>query len=95
MKMIFNNQTTNIETKPVLVFKDIGVFAWGTFDGATIKTYVSPSLADNEWFELDNATNFTSKGFKLFQNLPRFYLKVQITSAGVNTKVSLAIASSE
>lgn len=66
------------------------VFAFGTFDGATITVEFSPDKGDN-WFELDSVnTTFTALGWSNFEMQGIVWLRGTVADVGT-TSVSLGI----
>lgn len=94
----FLNQTTNTKTTPTRVqVLDVALFAYGVFDGASIRLEVSPSALTEDpedmiWFDhpggiFTDATE-TEKRFWNNADLAEVYIRGVLEDAGGATSLS-------
>lgn len=97
---LLENQTEDVTTSPVRAkILDMGIFAYGEFDGATLKIQVSPddvmntelyaSPDDAEWFDHPDAT-FTEKTY-INGDFAETWMRAVLSGSGGLTDVTLKL----
>ena len=86
---IFTDQTENAESDVIEYHGDLNtIYAFGEFDGATVKLQVSPNRT--KWFDLVEAT-FTEEGEPVNISISAPYIKGVVEDAGDNTNINLMV----